>query len=338
MNIVFFARRFWPDIGGVEKHVLEISKHLAANGHLITIVTESKDSPKEKLSVKGIQILRIPSHAQENKKLFIWQWLWKHRSLIQEADVIHCHDVFYWYLPFRFLFPQKPVFTTFHGYESYPISYKAIVVRKISEVLSFGNICIGDFITKWYKTRPTYVSYGAVDLIETKQSQKVTNHQSALFFGRLDEQTGIRTYIAAFKLLKIKFPRFALLVIGDGKFKRMVEKTVKVIGFQKNPEQYFTHYRFAFISRYLSILEAMAAKKLVVAVYDNPVKEDYLRMAPFAKFIIIESDPKKLAAKIEFFITHPSLEKKMTEKAYQWVKKQSWEEMVKLYLTLWNKR
>jgi len=37
----------------------------------------------------------------------------KNRQLLQNADIIHCHDVFYWYLPFRFLYPHKPVFTPF---------------------------------------------------------------------------------------------------------------------------------------------------------------------------------------------------------------------------------
>jgi hypothetical protein len=43
--------------------------------------------------------------------------MWNNRDLIKEADIIHCHDVFFWYLPFRFLFPQKKVYIPFHGYE-----------------------------------------------------------------------------------------------------------------------------------------------------------------------------------------------------------------------------
>jgi len=71
--------------------------------------------------------------------------------LIQEADIVHCHDVFFWYLPFRFLYPKKKVFTTFHGWEGiFPPKWQAKVIRNISEKLSFGNICVGDFIRKWY--------------------------------------------------------------------------------------------------------------------------------------------------------------------------------------------
>lgn len=351
MNILFFSRRFWPDIGGVEKHVFEISKRLADQGHTITILTESQNPSKKKFSIKGVRVLRLPYSSQKNKKFIIWQWLWRNRLFIEEADIIHCHDVFFWYLPFRFFYPRKRVYTTFHGYESYPIKKKAIIVRKISEALSWGNICIGDFITKWYGTKPTVVSYGAVEVKSHQVIKSSKNkselydfrledfktRQSAVFFGRLDEQTGIKTYNKAFEILKKKYPKFRLLVVGDGKYHRFLNKDIQVKGFQKEPERYFEKYRFAFVSRYLSILEAFAAKRLVFAVYDNPVKEDYLRMTPFAKFMIITKDPSELARKVQFFLEHPELEKKMIAGAYTFVKKQTWKNMVDVYLKLWEK-
>ena len=94
--------------------------------------------------------------------------MWQNRSLIKEADVIHAHDVYFWYFPFRFLFPFKKSFVTFHGYESYPIRKKAIMVRKLSEYLANGNIIVGDFIKKWYGTTPNYVIYGGVEISNIK--------------------------------------------------------------------------------------------------------------------------------------------------------------------------
>jgi glycosyltransferase involved in cell wall biosynthesis len=339
MKIIFLTRRFYPDIGGVEKHVLEISKRFVQLGHSVTVISELTSPDMQQKKIAGIINLKIPVGKSEKKKKFlIWKWLWRHKKLFQDADVIHAHDVFFWYLPFRFLFPTKLVFTTFHGYESFPIRIKAIIVRKVSELLSRGNICIGDFIKKWYWTKPTYVSYGAVDVKKFVVKNTKIKKESALFFGRLDEQTGIKTYLAAFEILKNKYPRFELLVVGDGKYKKVVSKKTKTKGFQKDPERFFSHYHFMFVSRYLSLLEAFAAKKLIFAVYDNPLKEDYLRMTPFANYIIIEKDPEKLVRKLEYFLDNPIVEKRMTEKAYQWVKKQSWEELTKLYLTLWEKQ
>ena len=109
MKIVFFARRFYPLIGGVEKHVWEISKALVKKGHDVVVITEaSEENSKQQEIIAGIKIHRI-SVGKDNwfRKLRVWQSLWKNRKLIISADVIHCHDVFFWYLPFRFLYPNN---------------------------------------------------------------------------------------------------------------------------------------------------------------------------------------------------------------------------------------
>src|SRR3989344_7016059 len=164
MTILFFSRLFCPHIGGVEKHVYQISKELIKKGHKVIIVTEQLPITHMQLAKKheifeGIEIYRIemPNWVLKNngigrwfKKFFIWWWLLKNISIIVNADIVHAHDVFYWYLPFRFLFPFKKIYTTFHGYETkFPPTIKARIVRKISERLSNGNICVGAFIKKW---------------------------------------------------------------------------------------------------------------------------------------------------------------------------------------------
>lgn len=330
MRIIFFSRRFYPLIGGVEKHVLELGKRLVKRGHTVIVITEqprhaefssaSSKIPKQVRNdifksaeeIDGIQVYRIFVGKESRfKKITIWKSLWNIRKILKTADVIHCHDVFFWYLPFRLLYPTKPVYTTFHGYESFPLSKKAIFIRKFSEKLSFGNICIGDFIKKWYGTKPTFVSYGAVNSSKLKVENAKFRSESAVFIGRLDEQTGIVTYANAVETLKKKFPKFDFLVVGDGKDKSfLIKKKVKAIGFKEHPEKYFNDYHFAFVSRYLSILEAFAAQRIVFAVYDNPVKEDYLRMAPFAKWIMIAKDSQELVSQVEFILQHPKLKRR----------------------------
>lgn len=389
MKILFFARRFYPDIGGVEKHVLNVSEQLLKLGHTVTVIAEDtegqSDMPDYRPSLdwhkwymsdkmtgnaeelanpgqikyldkdsldsqqrgiieqssdtiaKKIIVYRIPKVKEGRiKKVYIWLWLWKNKSLIKEADVVHCHDVFFWYMPFRFLYPRKPVYTTFHGYESYPIKKKSIIIRKISELLSRGNICIGDFIQKWYYTRPTFVSYGAVTVTKDAPA-KETNKPSAVFIGRLDEQTSILTYAKAFACIKKRFPAFQMTVIGDGVYRNKLNKEIKSIGFKRNADAYLEKYRFAFISRYLGILEAFAAKRLVFAIYDNPVKEDYLKLAPYSKWIVIVNSENDLCNKVAHYLNNPKEEKILVNKAYQWVEKQTWENMTNLYLRLWNK-
>lgn len=337
MNILFLSRLFYPHIGGVEKHVYQLSKQLMKKGHKIIVIAEKHEKKlKNKEVLERIEIYRIPiKNKNWFKKFNLWFWLFKNRTLIEKADIIHCHDVFFWYLPFKLFFPKKKVFTTFHGYESYPLLKKAVIVRKISEILSSGNICVGEFMKKWYHAKPDYVSYGAVERV--KPVIKAIKDDSAVFIGRLDEQTGILTYLKAVEILRKKIGNFVFTIVGDGNLKNQIGKEHKLLGFKKEATKYLYRHNFAFVSRYLSILEAMLAKKLIFAVYDNPIKEDYLRMTPFAKWIIIKDDPKELAQKIEYYLKNQKEKDKKINDAYEWVLGQTWNKMSDMYLQLWQK-
>ncbi len=330
MKILFLSRRFYPDIGGVENHVLEIGKKLVLKGHKVVVATTSQGKEKK---IEGIEIVRLPKTSNKRE---IWKWFFENRDLIKDSDIVHAHDVYFWYFPFRLFFPFKKSFVTFHGYESYPIKKKTIMIRKLSEYLASGNIIVGDFIKKWYGTKPNYVTYGAVEIsnFQFPISNKIKK-ESAVFIGRLDEQTGILDYAKAVKLIRKEIPQFEFTILGDGKFKAKLQE-YKPLGFKRNPFDYLKNHNFAFVSRYLSILEAIASKRLVFAVFDNPVKEDYLRMSPFAKFIVIENNSSALSKKIIFYLENTKKADKLIEEGYRWVKNQTWDNMVRAYLDLWE--
>jgi len=344
MTIIFFSRLFYPHIGGVEKHVLEVGKRLVKKGHRVIVITEeyqSKDpSAKTTGEVDGIKIHRIDV-GQDNysKKFKIWWRLFSLRQVIKNADIVHCHDVFFWYLPFRFLYPNKKVYTTFHGYETkFPPSKKAILVRKISERLSNGSICIGEYVKKWYGASSKYVTYGGVNIHNYHATVRGSYAKGIkiLFIGRLEEDVGIPIYLRVMDVLKKKRVRFTFDACGDGSFRKRAERFGKVYGFVSDLAPYIKSSDFVFASSYLSILEGVAARKVVFSVYDNPLKKDYLKMAPFAKWIVIESSPKKLADKILYVVNHQDEKEKMINKGYEWVKTQTWDKVVDEYLKLWR--
>lgn len=344
MKILFLARRFYPLIGGVEKHCFELGRRLTVDGHEVTILTENEKLEfKQQESLEGLRIVRIPIRRREKwKKFEIWFWLIKNINLFKENDVVHCHDVFYWYLPLRFIFPFKKVFTTFHGYEgNKPPTFNKIFQHKLAELLSNGNICIGDFHKRWYKTNPNIVSYGAADNFFKVTSE---NRYDFCYIGRLSEDTGIMSYLGAVKILKDRGCETKTVVCGDGP--QMIEAkefclinnlNVKFLGFVDSPEKYLSQAKFAFISRYLAIIEALQQKKLIFAVFDSEIKEDYLKMAPFSKYIIIESVAVELANKIEYYLNNKQEEKEKVDKGFLWAKEQTWEKLANQYLKLWQK-
>ena len=343
MTILFFSRLFLPHIGGVEKHVFELSKELIKKNYKIIVVTEknqlNNSSAKITGEIDGIKIYRIDAGGENVfKKFRVWWWLWQNRHLIENADIVHCHDVFFWYIPFRFLYPNKPIYTTFHGYETkFPPSKKAIFIRKVSERLSWGNICVGDYIKKWYGTRPNLVTYGGVDIGKIRNLNiEIRNKIKILFIGRLEKDTGVLNYLKVLELMRKRKIKFDLEACGDGSLKKMVEDYGKVNGFVDDLNTYIEKADIVFASSYLSILEAMAAKKLVFCAYDNKLKEDYLKMSPFAKWIVIEDSSTKLSDKVWYFIQHKKEKDKVVHDAYEWVKKQTWKKVADGYINLWG--
>lgn len=336
MKILFLTRKFWPSIGGVEKHVGEISQKLIARGHEVSVVSEG-DGKEE---INKVKIFRIPITVGEKLKKFqIWYWLWKNRGLIKESDLIHCHDVFFWYLPFCLLYPKKSVFTTFHGWEGkYPIPLKTRIIRKMAEKLSRGTICVGDFIKKWYGTKANGVTYGGTNLVQKLNSNKQKDYSKLkiVYLGRLEEDTGLLIYLACLRILKNNFHNLQVVFLGDGNLREKAEEHGEVKGFVQDIEQEIADCRFVFTSGYLSILQALIQRKPVFSVYANPVKEDYLKMAPFANCISIENDPVELASKVGYYINNFNEVKEMIDRAYAWAIKQTWERVVDDYLKLWR--
>ncbi len=345
MTILFFTRLYYPHIGGVETHVQKIGQELKKLGHQVIIVTEQYDkSLKTEELIQGIKVYRIPvwNKSEKSKKWTIWYCLWRHRQLIKTADIVHIHDVFFWYLPFRFLYPFKKIFITFHGYEGSSLpKLSAIIHRKIAEILSANCICVGEFMKKWYYAQPKLITYGAANIKFDSLPQKLT----AIFIGRLDQDTGIMVYLKALRLLRQKSIPLSLTVYGHGRYyakaKDFCHKyhlPVEFKGFTNQAALKIKDFRFAFVSRYLSILEAMQAGRIVFAQYNNPIKQDYLACHPQAKNMIIFHSPLELAQAITAILKDPRQEIKMIKLAYQWASRQTWQKLTQHYLQLWQQK
>lgn len=326
MKIVMIAPSFWPEVGGVERHILGLSQKLIKNNHKVTIITP-KGERHEEINVKKINI----------KGLSIWWFFIKNKKLFQKADIIHCHDYisFLWYLPLRFLMPRKKVFVTFHGWEGkFPPDIKTKVLRKLTEKLTWGNICIGKFIEKWYGQKADLISYGAIDLPPNPPIP--INKQQGVFIGRLAKDAGIKEYIKALIVLKEKNIDFKLDVYGDGDLRGELEKMVKNNDLRVNFKGMgYNHWEesrnayWAFVSGYLAILEAMSWKKAIVSVYDNELKKDYL--SPFSERINICSQAEEI---VKVIIRGNNFD---LENNWDYVKSLSWKKLTREYLQLWSK-
>lgn len=336
MRILFLSRLYSPHRGGVEKHVEKLSEQLIKRGHQVVVITEQyEQSLVEKEVVKGVMVYRVPYFAI-NSKTSMWTWMDKHIDIFDQADVVHVHDVFWWYWPIWVMRLMKPVYITYHGYEGVnPPTKKIVALRKASEIICRGSICVGEFMKKWYFASPNMITYGAADL----KLLQPCKQQATSFLGRFEEDTGVLMYAEAVKMIKqLKAVNF----YGSGSELEQLKsiagtsKQIQIYDWTNKVESVLKTSRYVFVSRYLGILEAMQAGRLVFAVYNNQIKKDYLECHPMRDNMVIAGSAAELAHKFKEILKTPEKEEVMVARAYEWAEQQTWAKMMEGYLNLWQ--
>lgn len=334
-RVLMLASSYLPRLGGVERHVYSVTRELIRRGVEVRIATPRWQSDWAPLEmVDGVEVTRLSLEGKTGRKEL--------RPLVAWANVVHSHDAYpflKYYLPFLLTHRRLPAFVTFHGYERYPIPLEAKVLRRVVLWLTRGAICAGAFIPKWYKVRCEYITHGGVDA----PAQRPPLGEGAVFVGRLERDTGFLDYLEAFRLLKTEHNVVLPLdVCGEGGLKAQGEAfaqahglTVRFHGRVSDPIAYLARARFACVSGLLAILEAMASGAIVLALYDTPLKEDYLRLFPGAQHIIIVRSPAELAVEAVSLLQSPERAEKMAAEAFEFAQGQTWQRVADLYEKLW---
>jgi glycosyltransferase involved in cell wall biosynthesis len=342
------AEHTHPRVGGVEKHIRELNKVLTDWGHKIVLWAPKHDDRLPSFENDGgVDIYRVaPIRSKRIGAIKVLSWWFKHVDLIRSANLIHFHGsypFFHWFFPFRLIYPVKPMFITYHGCGMVVPPIRGEKIRnRFTQYFMRGNICIGNFLEKWHRLKPTFVSYGGVNIPSDLPSSR---EKSAVYVGRLDEDTGVELYLQALSILKEKHDlEIPLTVCGDGAMRTKLEvycsdQGINAIfkGFVDNPLDYLVRSQFAFVSGYLSILEAMASECFVFSVYKNRIKEDYLKLFPGAdQKMTINSDSIQLAENIKEAWNHGETFRLLAEHGRDFACDQSWDRLAKTYLKLWE--
>jgi glycosyltransferase involved in cell wall biosynthesis len=261
VKILFLTRKVLPEIGGVERHLDEISFSLRKFGNKIVTISEKN------IKYPHIKFIGI---------ILIWIWIFKHRKFFKNIDTIHIHDVFIWYLPFVFIFHKNRIVITIHGLEwNKPFSISGILQKKLAVRLSDKSVGVGNFLEKYLNVKFDLITYGAATTVNSKIT-KTPN--TIVYVGRLEKNTGLFKFLRWLdknKRLKVEF-------CGDGVLRTECEKYGIVHGFC-NPNPYYKKSEYCVPGGYLSALEALQYKCKLKLFWDDPVKEDYWKMSPFFK-------------------------------------------------------
>ncbi len=329
MKIIFVAPSFYPAAGGVETHLRHVVKILTGRGHKLVILVRYAPQIPRRQTVDGAVVLRLPRRLKT-------LWLWTHRRELARPDAIHFHDL---YLPaLKKLYPTARLVQTFHGYEGFPVQPEAIKVRQWIRSQVPYCIAVGAFIEKWYGTKCEAVIYGGVEN-PPPAIAKIQPAYAAVFVGRLEPDTGFKTYLEAWELINKQDAKAKLLVVGDGSlngwaqdFVRRHQLQVEFKGRVDSVWESLAAGKVAFVSGYLAILEAGVLGKPIVAFYDTPIKKDYLECHPMAANFAIADSVAAIAA------AYAKPPNSSQQKALQaWAKQQTWDKIANLYEQAYGK-
>lgn len=345
-QVLMIAERLAPAMGGVEQHVAGLAQVLNQRGYHLTFVapTHGPGLPTQESLPDGT-IWRIPqTTGTRGRYLQAWRWWSQHRVLLQQADIIHCHDVYallHWLGPLLWLVPHAPVYLTYHGYEMvYPIPRRAWWYRWLSRYLVRDSLAVGHFLSQWFPVRPRFTTYGAVTLPQHPVPQPA--EPRALFVGRLAEDTGLDLYLRGIGLWQRETGRvLPLTVCGDGRSRPQLvelarEQNVQAdfLGWVADPTPHWQMATMAFTSGYLAMLVAMAYGRPVLSVYHSPVKESYLRLIPqSAEIIRIASNAKQISQTLQEWDKRQPDDQ--VAAAYSFARRHSWANLASLYEQLW---
>ncbi len=327
LSLVVLAPSFYPNTGGVEKHLEKVCEGLVEKGWAVTVLVRYAKNYPRSLSHKGVRIIRMP---KSDSSKTMWLWYLRNKEIFNNATAIHSHD----YFPFalRKLVKNKPWVHTFHGYEGYPLDPRAIESRKNVVKAVDYTFCVGAFIEKWYGTKCDEVIWGAAE--PTKQRNQ-NNKWDFIFFGRYEPDTGFAEYVKGFKLIAAQNPNLTMLSLGYGsqeKWARDFAKTNNLnIQFHEpvaNVGPFLQQSRVAFVSGYLAIIECGRDKKPIVAYYGTPIKEDYLKLHPQAKAFAIVNSAQQIAKSGVKALNPNSADIKSL---YDWSKTQTWDKIINQY-------
>jgi len=279
--------------GGVQRHISELSRALHNLGHQVMWAYKL-----EPMTTGRILDAKIA-------------W----------ADWIIAHD---WY---AFLHDvAKPQIIVFHGWEGiFPPKPEIVQERQRIAGLADGVIHIGTFLEKYYGTHADLTLWGGTN-IPTGPEPPATGR--ALWMGRLEPDTCPEMAITACRMLGVP-----LTVCGDGTLRAELEiqnPDVEFLGIVANPLPYMRRSEYVFCTGYLSLLDAMACRKIPIVFWKCDLRRG--RVMGMPAFIIGSGHPAGVVSRI--YSLGESEKRRHIEKNYQFAESQTWENVARKYLQL----
>lgn len=349
MKILFFAHRYWPSIGGVEKYVRHLAIAMLGRGHQVTVVAgDTQGGLPEFECMDGMAVHRFPACRSPMRCRL---WLWRRRALFSSADVIQVSNTHMLEYLWRMLGPcldRRKIFLTRHGFGGiYPVPDEERRRAKRSLQLAAGFVHDGVFIARWLgvpadATPPQGIMPSANELPFVPEPPPT----SAIYIGRLEPDTAIQVYVDGIReLTNVHRRPMTLHVYGDGSLlptlrAQVADQQLPILlhGPMPNAQDQFSRHCFAFVDGRMAIQEAMARRRAVIAAYQNPLRRDYVSAESFSPHLVAVENGSELAAQVIRLIDHPEERSTQTTQAYAYARTLSWDATANAFENLWTSR
>jgi glycosyltransferase involved in cell wall biosynthesis len=229
------CHRYYPDIGGVETHVREISERLVKHGYYVEVISTDSTWKYPVHDVhNGVRITRFKSLAPKNAFYFapqVYFYLKSHRY-----DIVHAHN----YHAFPALFASfaskgRFIFTAhYHGGSPSPFRnfllrpYQGIscsVFEKAEKIICVSKhemkLIENDFHVPRSKLVHIPNGLNMKEFRDIKELRKES--KTILYAGRLESYKGVQYLIEALPLLQ----DYRLEVIGTGSYEKELHRLAR---------------------------------------------------------------------------------------------------------------
>jgi len=360
MKVAIVVHYFLPNyVGGTEIATLNIAKNLTKKGHEVHIITWlDKGFPKNSMQ-EGFYIHRVfGKNIRLLSPLLYWINIFICLKKIQ-PDIIHVQN---FGLELPAFFSKKLLKTPFiinaRGSENI---YHRSFIKKYLQKLALKGLDKLLVQTDYKKKELKKIFKGEILVVPNginlsiyrnilKSDVKENNKKNIIFVGRLLPIKGLDYLMNAMKIIQNKNKNVFLTLVGDGYYRKSLEKMIKKLEIEKavtftgkipNTEipKYLSNSD-VFVLPSLSegfpnvVLEAMAAGLPIVASNIGGLSE--LIKNNENGYLVETKNPEQLADGLLKILQNPEIKTKMSQNNLKKAKNYSWESVVfdleKIYL------
>lgn len=229
MRVLMVTPRYFPLMGGVETHVYEVARRMAARGIRVTVLTTDPSGelvPEDE--VEGVNILRVRAYPANRDYYFAPRLYGKITG--GNWDIVHCQSVHTLVPPLAMLAAKRagvPYVLSFHsgghssGYRNASRDLQAKLLRPLLAGAA-KLVAVSSFEAKLFQQRLNLPADQFTVIPNGSHLPKITpvevdsTHPTILSVGRLERYKGHQRLIEAFPLILERKPDARLRILGKG--------------------------------------------------------------------------------------------------------------------------